>query len=35
VKIHERLGYSLYHDHYLIDPWFLRFWCPFSPLKHM
>jgi hypothetical protein len=33
--IHEKLGYSFYHDHYLINPLFLKFWCPFSPLKHM
>jgi hypothetical protein len=31
VKIYEKLGYSFYHDHYIINPWFLKFWCSLLP----
>jgi hypothetical protein len=35
VKIHEKLGYPSHHDNHLVKPWFLKFWCPFFPFKHM
>jgi hypothetical protein len=33
VEIHEKLGYSFYHDHHLIKPWFLNFGAPSSYLN--